>query len=170
MQEQDIRVFGIRHHGAGSARRLIKALEDYGPDAICIELPAESEHLFSALADADLESPIAFLCYQVNNANRFFYLPMAEFSPEFQAIQYGLRKDIIMRAMDLPAAHALISENFKFKIMSISFGYFWYGSRIVDDNKFFVSISGAYIVGRSLDRKLDTKKRVLILNKLNIKT
>ncbi|MBK7695818.1 MAG: hypothetical protein IPI30_16320 [Saprospiraceae bacterium] len=115
MQEQDIRVFGIRHHGAGSARRLIKALEDYGPDAICIEMPAESEHLFSSLADVDLESPVAFLCYQENNANRFFYLPMAEFSPEFQAIQYGLRKDIIMRAMDLPAAHALISENFKLK-------------------------------------------------------
>lgn len=115
MKNQEIGIFGIRHHGAGSARRLIQALEEYKPDAICIELPAESEALFGLLGDADLVSPVAFLCYQVTNANRFFYLPMAEFSPEFQAIQYGLKNKIVLKAMDLPAAQALIPENFKLK-------------------------------------------------------
>lgn len=49
MKNQEIGIFGIRHHGAGSARRLIQALEEYKPDAICIELPAESEPLFGLL-------------------------------------------------------------------------------------------------------------------------
>ncbi|MGV9482406.1 DUF5682 family protein, partial [Gordonia aichiensis] len=44
------RVFGIRHHGPGSARSLRQALEEFGPDAILIEGPADADPLVGFVA------------------------------------------------------------------------------------------------------------------------
>lgn len=38
-----IHLFGIRHHGPGSARSLCEALEALRPDAILIEGPPDAE-------------------------------------------------------------------------------------------------------------------------------
>ena len=45
-------VFGIRHHGPGSARSLIAVLTEYQPDAVLIEGPADADPLLRwVLAD-----------------------------------------------------------------------------------------------------------------------
>ena len=41
----EIAVFGIRHHGPGSARSLRRALAGYDPDAVLIEGPADADGL-----------------------------------------------------------------------------------------------------------------------------
>jgi len=47
-------------------------------------------------------SPVALLVYDPKDFQRAAYLPFAEFSPEWQAIRYGLKKDIPLQPMDLP--------------------------------------------------------------------
>ncbi len=42
-----VEVFGIRHHGPGSARSLLRALEDFDPDAVLIEGPSDADALLA---------------------------------------------------------------------------------------------------------------------------
>ncbi len=44
----DIRIFGIRHHGPGSAKSLRVALDGFAPDCLLIEGPPEAEPLLPA--------------------------------------------------------------------------------------------------------------------------
>ena len=58
-----------------------------------------------ALKDAghpDIVPPVALLIYNPKNFNQASYYPFASFSPEWQAIQYGLELGIPVRFMDLP--------------------------------------------------------------------
>ena len=61
LSKASLQIFGIRHHGAGSARRLITALHTIKPSAIAIELPSDSLDMVKQLASMDHQPPIAFL-------------------------------------------------------------------------------------------------------------
>jgi len=95
-------LFGIRHHGPGSARNLLKALEQLQPDALLIEAPADTEHLIPKLNTPSLKPPIAFLLYNNKNIKQAAYFPFAVFSPEWQAIQWALKNEVPVHFMDLP--------------------------------------------------------------------
>jgi len=97
-----VQVFGIRHHGPGSARRLVKALEVLQPDVLLVEAPADAEDLLKSMLLPDLIPPVAMLLYDKNDLSRASYYPFAEFSPEWQAIKFALSKDIPIKFMDLP--------------------------------------------------------------------
>ncbi|MBK9270119.1 MAG: hypothetical protein IPM48_00855 [Saprospiraceae bacterium] len=112
MQEAELNILGIRHHGAGSCRRMMMALEQIKPDALCIELPKEVEQILHQLSESGNECPLAFLLYEEAQANNCYYLPFAEFSPEYQAILFGLKHHIPVFAMDLPAKYALANRSF----------------------------------------------------------
>ncbi|MBK9107034.1 MAG: hypothetical protein IPM92_01290 [Saprospiraceae bacterium] len=103
----EIKIFGIRHHGAGSARRLKNALNSFQPDAVVIELPADSQSLISELQNAKHKPPIAFLYYDVDQTSKSIYLPMAVFSPEYQALLYAFENKIPIHCMDIPASASL---------------------------------------------------------------
>lgn len=104
MQHQDLpyRVFGIRHHGPGSARSLVQALEEYQPDLILVEGPPDAEALLDLASAPDMVPPVALLVYNPKNLRQASFFPFAEFSPEWQAIQFGNRMGIPVRFMDLP--------------------------------------------------------------------
>jgi len=97
-----IKIFGIRHHGPGSAKRLVKALKEYAPDCLLIELPVEAEKALKHIANPELKPPVALLLYPSRDLNKGSYLPFAEFSPEWRAMKYGLKKEIPIWPMDLP--------------------------------------------------------------------
>ena len=97
-----IHVFGIRHHGPGSARRLLRALEALEPDILLVEAPADAEDLLDNMLLPDLIPPVAMLLYDKNDLSKASYYPFAEFSPEWQGIKYALDKGIPVRFMDLP--------------------------------------------------------------------
>ncbi len=97
-----IQVFGIRHHGPGSARRLLHALEAMQPDILLVEAPADAEGLLENMSLPDLIPPVAMLLYDKKDLSKASYFPFAEFSPEWQAIKYALNKNIPVRFMDLP--------------------------------------------------------------------
>ena len=48
----DVRLFGIRHHGPGSARSLLRALDEWQPEVVLVELPAGRAGAFTAAAAA----------------------------------------------------------------------------------------------------------------------
>jgi hypothetical protein len=101
-QKADIEILGIRHHGPGSARSLLRRLEDFAPDILLIEGPADAEHLIGWALRAGMQPPVAMLVYHPKQLQQAAFFPFAEFSPEWQAILYSLRRGIPARFMDLP--------------------------------------------------------------------
>ncbi|WP_396454261.1 DUF5682 family protein [Actinomadura sp.] len=106
-----VEVYGIRHHGPGSARALRGALEEFKPDAVLIEGPPEADPIVELAGDPGMVPPVALLAYSPaprDGDRRAAFWPFAEFSPEWQAIRYGLGAGVPVRFCDLPAAHQLV--------------------------------------------------------------
>src|ERR1700677_2679874 len=99
-------VFGVRHHGPGSARSVRAELAEYGPDVVLIEGPPEADALVPLVADPEMVPPVALLGYVAGSEHAAFW-PFAVFSPEWQAMRYALGAGIPVRFCDLPAAHQL---------------------------------------------------------------
>ncbi len=106
-----VHCFGIRHHGPGSARSLVKALNTLQPDLILVEGPADSQAALALAIHAEMKPPVALLVYATDDNQKAVYYPFAIFSPEWQAIQYGLQQAIPVRFMDLPQTHQFALEN-----------------------------------------------------------
>ena len=100
-------LYGIRHHGPGSARSLREALLELGPDVVLIEGPPEADGLVELAADPEMQPPVALLGYVPGEPKTAAFWPFAVFSPEWQAISYAHRAGIPVRFCDLPAAHQL---------------------------------------------------------------
>lgn len=98
----EVQVFGIRHHGPGSAKRLVKALRAFDPDCVLVEAPLDSEKTLQQIHTEGLKPPVAMLLYDPKDFSQAGYLPFAAFSPEWQAVRYALKKQIAVWAMDLP--------------------------------------------------------------------
>lgn len=102
-----LHIFGIRHHGPGSARHLLRELAQLKPDLIVLEGPHESESLLTAVAHADMRPPVALLAYQAEQPSNVIFYPFAEFSPEWQAMRYALTEGVELRMFDLPLQYVL---------------------------------------------------------------
>ena len=102
--------FGIRHHGPGCARSLVRAFEELRPDCVLIEGPPESDELLAFVLDAAMAPPVAFLGYCPDEAKLAVYHPFATFSPEWQALRWAAANAVPARFIDLPLAHELALE------------------------------------------------------------
>jgi len=100
-----VAVLGVRHHGPGSARAVRAELERLRPDVVLIEGPPEADALVH-LAPA-LEPPVALLAHVPGSPSKAAFWPFARFSPEWQAILYGVTAGVPVRFCDLPAAYGL---------------------------------------------------------------
>jgi hypothetical protein len=98
-----VQVFGIRHHGPGSARSLIAALAEYQPDAVLIEGPADADPLLRWVLAEGMTPPIALLAYAPDHPQTAAFWPYAVFSPEWQAMTFALQRGIEVAFCDLPA-------------------------------------------------------------------
>jgi hypothetical protein len=105
-----VHILGIRHHGPGSAALLRKALDTLDPACVLIEGPPEGDALIQYIADPDLKPPVAMLLHAADEASLASFLPFAEFSPEWQAIQWALQHERPVRFMDWPAAVSLARQ------------------------------------------------------------
>lgn len=99
-----ISFFGIRHHGPGSAKSLLAALDELRPVAVLIEGPADASDLLPMLANSAMRPPVALLCYQEDVPAATGFWPFAEFSPEYQAVLWAVREGAALRFIDLPAS------------------------------------------------------------------
>ncbi|MGY2034193.1 DUF5682 family protein [Nocardia gipuzkoensis] len=105
------RVFGIRHHGPGSARSLRLALTAFRPDLILIEGPSDADPLMGYVAAEGMTPPVALLAYVPDAPAKAAFWPYAVFSPEWQALRYAVDHDVPVRFCDLPASIVLATED-----------------------------------------------------------
>lgn len=106
-----ISVFGIRHHGPGSARSVRGALESLHPDIVLVEGPPDADGLIPHAAHKEMIPPVALLVYRPDQPLQAVYYPFTKFSPEWQAIQYALAAKIPVRFMDLPQANRFSADD-----------------------------------------------------------
>jgi Family of unknown function (DUF5682) len=102
-----IELYGIRHHGPGSARSVREGLAEFGPDVVLIEGPPEADGLVELARDPGMRPPVALLGYVPGESKTAAFWPFAVFSPEWQAISHALAAGVPVRFCDLPAAHQL---------------------------------------------------------------
>ncbi|MBI1183523.1 hypothetical protein GC194_04595 [bacterium] len=105
-----IHLLGIRHHGPGSARQLVHKLNALKPDVLLIEGPPEAEDMLQWVQHIEMKPPVALLAYDPNEPKNATFYPFTNYSPEWQAILYGLENQIPIRFIDMPLAHKL-AEN-----------------------------------------------------------
>jgi len=103
-------VYGIRHHGPGSARSLVNALTTQQPDLVLIEGPPEADDIIPLTAHSQMNPPVSILVYAPDEPTRAVYYPFALFSPEWQAMRYALSQNVPVRFMDLPVSLRLAME------------------------------------------------------------
>ncbi|MBL0870213.1 MAG: hypothetical protein IBJ18_06505 [Phycisphaerales bacterium] len=97
-----IDILGVRHHGPGSARMVLAALDKLQPDAVLIEGPPDAHDVLSFASHAEMRPPVALLVYEPDEPSNAAYYPFADFSPEWQAIRWAQRHSAEVRFIDLP--------------------------------------------------------------------
>jgi hypothetical protein len=104
-----LHLLGIRHHGPGSSKALLKALHANPPGCLLIEAPADAENLLEyfsnsqfRIPNSEFAPPVAMLIYNPADFSQVSYLPFADFSPEWQAMLFAKERGIPMRFIDLP--------------------------------------------------------------------
>lgn len=103
MKGSPFHIFGIRHHGPGCAKTLARALESLKPDCILIEGPPEADDLIPMVTHEQMQTPVALLVHAEGDASQSVFDPFAEFSPEWQAMLWGVKHQAQVKFMDLPA-------------------------------------------------------------------
>ena len=102
-----VAVLGIRHHGPGSARSVVRALERLRPDLVLVEGPPDAQALIPLAAAPGMRPPVALAVYPAERPGAGVFYPFATFSPEWNAIHYALRHQIPVRFCDLPQSISL---------------------------------------------------------------
>ena len=105
--DERVHILGIRHHGPGSAALLRKALDVLNPACVLVEGPPEGDELIQYVADPGLKPPVAILLHAVDEADLASFMPFADFSPEWQAMEWALQHKRHVRFCDWPAAVSL---------------------------------------------------------------
>jgi hypothetical protein len=95
-------LLGIRHHGSGSSKSLVKALNIIQPDLILLEGTEEADALLKYVGQKGLVPPVAMLMYNPKNFSEAVFYPYTEFSPEWQSILFANDNKIPIQHFDLP--------------------------------------------------------------------
>jgi hypothetical protein len=98
-----INIFGVRHLSPGASWHLLRYLEEKKPDCILIEGPADAGEILFHLADKRVKPPVALLAYTTELPIETVLYPFADYSPEYQAICWGVHKKKDVRFIDLPS-------------------------------------------------------------------
>jgi hypothetical protein len=105
-----LHLLGIRHHGPGSARSVVRALDAVRPDVVLVEAPADADEALRWIGHRGLVPPVALLGYVVAEPERAVFAPLAGFSPEWQAVRWALEHGVAVEAIDLPLSLTLAGD------------------------------------------------------------
>jgi hypothetical protein len=98
-------IFGVRHLSPAAAYHLERVLDDLRPTAVLVEGPSDATEQIKHLVHKDTRPPLALLAYTRERPVRSIIYPLAEYSPEWVALTWGMRNcPRATRFIDLPAA------------------------------------------------------------------
>ena len=100
---ENYNIFGVRHLSPGAAYHLIKYLEEKKPKCILIEGPSDARDILYSVANKGVKPPIALLAYTTELPIETVLYPFSEYSPEYQAICWGIKRKREVRFIDLPS-------------------------------------------------------------------
>ena len=109
---------GIRHHGPGSARSVVRALDQLRPDVVLLEVPADIGPALRHVGEAGLEPPVALLGWEVKRPARALFVPFARFSPEWQALCWAAQQGVEVRPIDLPLGITLAVDDQRHELLA----------------------------------------------------
>ena len=75
-----VRLYGIRHHGPGSARAVLRGLEADPADIVLLEGPREADAITHLVSHPEMHPPVTMLGYAVDHLDRAVFHPFASFS------------------------------------------------------------------------------------------
>jgi len=99
----NLNVFGVRHLSPGASYHLVDFLETKNPKCILIEGPSDANEFIKPIASSGVKPPIAILAYTTELPIETILYPFANYSPEYQAILWGVKKKREVRFIDLPS-------------------------------------------------------------------
>ena len=79
---------------------LVRALQQLDPDIVLIEGPPDAAAVLELAAHPAMAPPVALLVYEPDAPTSAVYYPFATFSPEWQALRWGLNKQVPVRFID----------------------------------------------------------------------
>ena len=97
------RIFGVRHLSPMGAFHLARFLDSVDPTAVLVEGPSDATPTIVHLADKRTKPPVALLAFTRERPVRSILFPLAEYSPEWVALTWALKKKRVARFIDLPA-------------------------------------------------------------------
>ena len=105
MKEFDkIHFFGVRHLSPGASWHLLKLLTEVQPQVVLIEGLSDADSLIPYIVDKNCKPPIAILAYSNEPPVKTLVLPLAEYSPEYQALMWTAENNAESRFIDLPSS------------------------------------------------------------------
>lgn len=96
-------LFGVRHLSPGGAFHLLRTLEAVRPTLVLIEGPSDASAFIPHLVSSAARPPVAILAYTEELPVRTVMWPLAEYSPEYQAMKWACSRGVEVRFMDLPS-------------------------------------------------------------------
>lgn len=106
-------IFGIRHLSPAGGWNLLRLLDETHPKLILLEAPSDLIDLMPALSLHQTKPPIAMMAYSETVPIETIIYPLAEYSPEYQAVLWCAKNKSICRFIDLPASVFLAIEQQK---------------------------------------------------------
>lgn len=100
---KDPNFFGIRHLSPAGAYYLRGFLDEKKPKLVLVEGPSDFEDMLSDMVRKETKPPIAVLAYTKEAPVRTVLYPFAEYSPEYQAIQWCHKHHVACHFIDLPS-------------------------------------------------------------------
>ena len=103
--------FGVRHLSPACAYYVREFLDRNDPEIVLIEGPSDLSRLIEPLCSNETEMPAAILAYTEDTPVKTVLWPLAEFSPEYQAMRWAVRKGRRVMFCDLPSTCILSRQN-----------------------------------------------------------
>ncbi|MDE5596513.1 MAG: hypothetical protein K2J04_01625, partial [Lachnospiraceae bacterium] len=104
--------FGIRHLSPAGAYYLRNFLDEKKPVLVLVEGPSDFNDMLSDMVREETKPPIAVLAYTKEAPVRTILYPFAEYSPEYQAIQWCHEKHVECRFIDMPSTAFLAARDY----------------------------------------------------------
>jgi len=97
-----VNIFGVRHLSPSASYHLLKYLNRINPKCVLIEGPSDAGEILTQITAKGVKPPIAILAYTTELPVDTILFPLAEYSPEYQAIVWAGKKTDA-RFIDLPS-------------------------------------------------------------------
>ncbi len=102
MPDAQLHILGVRHHGPGSARTIVAALEHFKPDCVLIEGPPDAHEVLPLAAHAEMRPPVCAAGLRTGYAAERRLLPLRRVLAGVAGDPLGLREQSEVRFIDLP--------------------------------------------------------------------